>query len=280
MTEMAFDIAAWLTDPAVTRCTPATRGIWMDLIGVMHLEGRVAQLRGTAEELARFARCLPAEMVQALTELRTHGTADVEHRNGVYIVTCRRMQREATAREAGRCRVERHRGVKRRCNGDVTQASPIPPTPPDRSIDQIQNQSINQSGEVQEGAEPNQPLTAEPHEVAWVVEHIPGARYPDRYVIAMKRKGEPPGGYPWDRTPEAKAQAKQARAAKADETLREQYRRNGWMTRNLPRPPHAMTATDYIAWYVATYGEPDDVEKQIGLVGIRDGRIDPPPPKE
>lgn len=271
MSEMVFDIAAWLTDPAVTRCTPATRGIWMDLIGVMHLEGRVAQLRGTAEELARFARCLPAEMVQALTELQTHRTADVEHRNGVYVITCRRFIREAAAREAGRDRVERHR-VKRRCNGDVTTPSP---NPSDRSKDSNSDQSIHRSGEVQEGGS-RETADLPPGAVEYVAKHMPHVRNIPAYIRGWIRRGRPEGGFPWERTPEARAAAATARdaAATADR------RRDGWRGYALPQPPSAMTAADYIAWYVATYGEPDDVEKQIALVEIRAGRIDPPPPKE
>jgi len=54
----------WLKDAALARCTPATRGVWMDLLCAMHDLNRSGELRGTADQLARLARCQTVDLVQ------------------------------------------------------------------------------------------------------------------------------------------------------------------------------------------------------------------------
>lgn len=124
---MAFYIGDWLTDPAVSLCTPATRGVWIDLLSAMHGAGRVGSLTGTREQLARLGRCVPADLALALTDLQATGAADVSERNGVITVVNRRMRREAQEREATRLRQAKFRaehGSEKGSNGDVTQMSP------------------------------------------------------------------------------------------------------------------------------------------------------------
>jgi hypothetical protein len=110
---MKFVPGDWLKDPAVSLCSPAARGIWMDLICAMHEAGQSGQLRGTNDQLARLARCQPAELAQALTELQASGAAVVTQRNenvtGIVTVCNRRMQREEKAREQTRKRVSAFR---------------------------------------------------------------------------------------------------------------------------------------------------------------------------
>ncbi len=89
----------WLKDPALTLCTPATRGVWIDLLAVMHELDRSGELRGTAEQLARTARCSTVEFAQAVTELQTNRAAEVVFRNDVYVVSNRRMQRDFRRRK-------------------------------------------------------------------------------------------------------------------------------------------------------------------------------------
>ena len=111
---MMFYTGDWLKDPQLSLCEPATRGIWMDLLCAMHEDGRLGQLRGTTEQLARVARCSTAELSDALTDLKTTHTAEVEQRNGSVTVSCRRMQREADKRLKA---AERQR--KKRCHTNV-----------------------------------------------------------------------------------------------------------------------------------------------------------------
>ncbi len=108
----------YLKDPAVSRCAAATRGIWMDALCAMHELDRAGELRGTAEQLARITRCLPAEFVQAAEELGDTNTAEVELRNGCYVMRNRRMFAEASARKSSAERQLRHRESK--SNSKVT----------------------------------------------------------------------------------------------------------------------------------------------------------------
>lgn len=94
-----FYTGDWLKDPRLSLCSPATRGVWIDLICAMHEFDRCGELRGTTEELARLARCSTVELTQALTELQNKRAADVLQRNGSWTIANRRMKREADIRE-------------------------------------------------------------------------------------------------------------------------------------------------------------------------------------
>ena len=67
----------WLTDSRLSLCSPTTRGIWIDAICVMWLNGQSGELTGTAAQLARMCRCSEPEMREALIELFETGTADI-----------------------------------------------------------------------------------------------------------------------------------------------------------------------------------------------------------
>lgn len=129
-----FFTGDWLKDPAVTACRPATRGIWMDLLCLMHEAGGRGQVSGSLHTLARMARCTEEDLVAALEELEAEGTAEilvdgapvsrprhgtasrVRHAEitGHVTVVCRRMQREAKAREGSALRSQRYRDKRPR----------------------------------------------------------------------------------------------------------------------------------------------------------------------
>jgi hypothetical protein len=111
-----FNPSWWMSDAELSKCTPATRGVWMDLLCAMHQSGRSGELRGTTDQIARLARCSTAELTQALTELQTTGTADVTFRNNDVTVINRLMKREAKSRTDTALRVKKHRS-----NNDVTE---------------------------------------------------------------------------------------------------------------------------------------------------------------
>jgi len=67
----------WLKDPALSRCCPATRGIWADLLCAMHESDESGFLTGTPAELSRMARCSEAEMKAAIEDLARTGAADI-----------------------------------------------------------------------------------------------------------------------------------------------------------------------------------------------------------
>jgi len=99
----------------------------------MHSLGREGVLRGTDEQLCRLARCSPAEIVLALTDLQTTGAADVTERNGVYTVINRRMFREHKERKMSALRQKRfrHNATNNDCvtpkfaGDDISQKSEI-----------------------------------------------------------------------------------------------------------------------------------------------------------
>ena len=109
-----------MTDPALSMCMPATRGIWMDLLCAIHNLACNGQLRGTAEQLARLARCRSEEMVDALTELQITGTAGITERNGTFTVLSRRIQRDSAQRELWKTQKQ-----KQRTGGHVRECPPV-----------------------------------------------------------------------------------------------------------------------------------------------------------
>lgn len=90
----------WLKDAALSRCTPATRGVWIDLLCGMHELDRCGQLAGTATELARLCRCSARELVSATNELQTSGAAIVQRTDKVITVCNRRMHADYERRKA------------------------------------------------------------------------------------------------------------------------------------------------------------------------------------
>jgi hypothetical protein len=104
-----FNPSWWISDTELSKCTPATRGVWIDLLCAMHQSGRSGELSGTTDQIARLARCSTAELTQALTELQTTGTADVTFRNNNVTVINRLMKRESKTRRDTALRVKKHR---------------------------------------------------------------------------------------------------------------------------------------------------------------------------
>lgn len=83
-----------MKDPAVGMLSPAARGIWMDLLCVMHENDRCGAICGNTQQLARLARCSTDEMAGALNEFGLCKTASVTDSNGIVTVINRRMERE------------------------------------------------------------------------------------------------------------------------------------------------------------------------------------------
>jgi hypothetical protein len=110
-----FFTGDWLKDPQLSICSPATRGVWIDLLCMMHELDRCGQITGTPEQLSRASRCTSVEMNAALAELETTKAANVTLRNGIVTVVCRRMNAQYRERVAGNERVRRYRK-----KGDVT----------------------------------------------------------------------------------------------------------------------------------------------------------------
>jgi len=113
----------WLKDPAVSGLSPAARGIWFDLICVMHEAGRSGVIAGTRASLSRMARCSTDELGGAINEFQLCNTCDVsEDGNTVVTLVNRRMKREADGRKSTANRVAEFR-ERERSNDLVTPAS-------------------------------------------------------------------------------------------------------------------------------------------------------------
>ena len=111
-----FYVGDWMKDPAVSRCSPATRGIWLDMLCAMHEDDRSGIIIGNAAELSRACRCSKTELLAAIAELERFQVAEimwcVEKECDCHAqirVTNRRMEREWKEREKGRNRKKKTR---------------------------------------------------------------------------------------------------------------------------------------------------------------------------
>lgn len=86
----------WMADTAML--SPATRGIWFDLLNVMWQLDHADKLSGTVAELARAGRCDVAQMQTAIDELIRFRVANIGERDGVVTVVCRRFKRDNAER--------------------------------------------------------------------------------------------------------------------------------------------------------------------------------------
>jgi hypothetical protein len=104
-----FYTGDWLKDPSLSKCSPATRGIWVDAICAMHESDQSGALTGSLDELSRALRCSTDDLQAAVAELQKHKTADVHLCNELYTLINRRMRREWKEREDAAERQRRHR---------------------------------------------------------------------------------------------------------------------------------------------------------------------------
>lgn len=174
---MQFVPKEWLSDPQVSICRPATRGIWIDAISAMHEMDRCGQLVGTLENLARVCRCRVDEMRAAVDDLRTSGAADVAEQNAIVTLVNRRMRRLYEDRQATKNRVDRHRSKKsetedhRQRNASVTDLK--------RCINHNQNHKKN----------PPTPQRGASFDPIHLVEKCAECEGTGRIVVAMLRDG-------------------------------------------------------------------------------------------
>lgn len=110
--------ADWIA--ATTMLSPATRGIWFDILNVMWQLDRAEKITGTVAELARAGRCDAVQMQTAIDELTAFHVADVTERDGIVTVVCRRFKKANAerVRAANGMRVTRK---LRKSDGNVTE---------------------------------------------------------------------------------------------------------------------------------------------------------------
>lgn len=88
----------WMGDEAVRICSVAARGLWIDMLCLMHSAPRRGYLQTATgsplplEQIARMAGCSTDEATRLLSELKTAGVYDCTEHGMIY---SRRMVREA-----------------------------------------------------------------------------------------------------------------------------------------------------------------------------------------
>src|SRR4030042_2757190 len=113
----------WIQDTRIL--TPATRGIWIDMLCFRWRSETRGTICGNLSQLSRLLSCTEQEAALALGELSDTNIADVTKCNDIVTVSNRRMVREETERVGTRSRVTRFRNTQRlrACNGNVTHSS-------------------------------------------------------------------------------------------------------------------------------------------------------------
>jgi len=116
----------WLKDPALRSVSVAARGLWIDMLCLMHESPRRGYLQHatgkpvTAEQLARMTGCSTDEVSRLLQELEDTGVFSCTEHG---VIFSRRMVRDEAKRQ--RCREAGTRGgnplLKSRTNGDLGQ---------------------------------------------------------------------------------------------------------------------------------------------------------------
>lgn len=122
-----FYTGDWMKDPHLAMCSPSTRGIWIDMLCLMHENSESGKLSGDLGGVARACRCTPEQMYDALHELHQYSAADVTLLPAVtedhtpVAVQSRRLVREHNSRKSNADRQKRWR--ERQGDDDVTPDS-------------------------------------------------------------------------------------------------------------------------------------------------------------
>jgi uncharacterized protein YdaU (DUF1376 family) len=143
----------WTADTG--KLTPASRGIWIDLICDMWAQDPKGQTSGTIAELASTARCSEQQILDAIAQFERLHTCDVSRDcHGIVTLLSRRMIRDEKARKEDLKRQREHR-LNRNSHAIVTplsrdshtlSSSPTPtpcptdnpPKPPDGGLERAQ----------------------------------------------------------------------------------------------------------------------------------------------
>lgn len=92
----------WLADPSVRSCSVAARGLWIDILSLMHLSPRRGYLLAATgspispEQLARLTGCSADEVTRLLAELQSSGVYSCTEDGVLY---SRRMVRDESKRQ-------------------------------------------------------------------------------------------------------------------------------------------------------------------------------------
>lgn len=101
----------WLSDSKLRLCDPASRGVWIDLLCLMHDAGGYLKIDGRRPQPRHIARLLCVRFEQYERCLRTlleHGVASQTEDGTIY---CQRMVKDLGRSETGKANAERRWGA-------------------------------------------------------------------------------------------------------------------------------------------------------------------------
>jgi len=113
----------WGDDPGLQMCSLEARGLWIEMMRLMHKGQPYGHLQLNGAEpvdprrLSLYVRADEATVTRALQELENN---HVFSKNEDGIIYSRRMVRDEEQRQLTRKRVKKHRVKKKKSNGDVT----------------------------------------------------------------------------------------------------------------------------------------------------------------
>lgn len=131
VTWMKFYPQDWLADPGLRMCSPAARGVWMDLIAVMHDAQPYGHLLlgDTAPSMAALGRLCGVSARTMAALLRELEENNVLARTPAGIIYSRRMVRDEAARAQGREHAAKAKTPPTPPTPPGGEATPTPPTP-------------------------------------------------------------------------------------------------------------------------------------------------------
>lgn len=120
-----IDASRWRSDAAVSMCSPAARGLWIDLLCAFHENNDGEPIQGTVDAIAALCRCQRKDVIAGLRDIGEHLTL-VEWSNGEVVIHQRaeptesRLDLSQRAWQKLRCRViERDGLICKYCGIDV-----------------------------------------------------------------------------------------------------------------------------------------------------------------
>lgn len=184
---MPFYVSDWTSDPQLAMCSLSTRACWLELLCSMHTLGHGGVVVGTADQIARLCRCSVAELVPSLNELQAYHVGDISERNGKYTVICRRMKREAEAKERSRSRQERFKNAEKTRNKREINAEKNDKKTPDIHI-HIQNKE-------RDNARAREDVWQEAEKIRSTFPRVGNIQEDCRAIVdAVQREADKPGG--------------------------------------------------------------------------------------
>lgn len=107
---MPFDGQRWKADAQLSRCSPATRGVWIDWLVSMWESNGSGELVGSVSELATLGRCKDDDVEATIKDLTRTNAADIfSAQDFTYRIVNRKMKRDYERRNGNTARQAKYR---------------------------------------------------------------------------------------------------------------------------------------------------------------------------